>query len=110
MHVSTRMNSVCKEPELAGAIESSVAVAVAVAVVMDLKVAVFVLVLEAAVAAVIIGALNCVMLASTRTNSVCKGPGPVRVIGKRANKGFAPTPRPASIGKRRGDWLPRSQA
>ena len=46
MHVSTRMNSVCKEPELAGAIESSVAVAVAVAVVMDLKVAVFVLVLE----------------------------------------------------------------
>jgi hypothetical protein len=79
MHVSTRMNSVCKEPELAGAIESSVAVAVVVV----LKVAVFVLVLAAAAAD--IDVRNCGMLANTRTSSVCKGLGPVRAIEKRAN-------------------------
>jgi len=71
MHVSTRMNSVCKELELAGAIESSVVVAAAVAA---------------------IGVRNCVMLVNTRTNSVCKGPGPVRAIEKRANKGASTRP------------------
>ena len=64
MHVSTRMNSVCKELELAGAIESSVAAAVAV---IDVR--------------------SCGMLANIRTSSVCKGLGPVRAIEKRANKG-----------------------
>ena len=51
MRVSTRMNSVCKELELAGSIESSVAVAVAVAVVLVLKVAVFVVLAAVAAAA-----------------------------------------------------------
>ena len=88
MRVSTRMNSVCKELELAGSIESSVAVAVAVAVVLVLKVAVFVLVLAVAAAAADIDVRSCGMLANTRTNSVCRGPGHVRVIEKRANRGL----------------------
>ena len=53
------MNSVRKELELAGAIESSVAV-------IDVR--------------------SCGMLANTRTNSVCKGLGPVHTIDKRAHR------------------------
>jgi hypothetical protein len=84
------MNLVCKELELAGSIESSVAVAV----VLVLKVAVFVLVLvatavAAAVAAAVIGVRNCAGLANTRTNSVCKGLGPVGALEKRAHRSLS---------------------
>jgi len=62
------MNLVCKELELAGAIESSAAmVVVAVAATIDAR--------------------NCVGLVNTRTNSACKELGPVGAIEKRADEG-----------------------
>ena len=74
-HVSTRMNSVCREPELAGAIERCVLVVAASASVL-------------AVVAVTGRARTCVGFVNTRTNSVWKGLGLAGATEKRANKGF----------------------
>ena len=63
--VSTRMNSVCRAPELAGAIESSARAAAKATV-------------------VIAYAPSCVGLVNTRTNSVWKELGHVGAIEKRA--------------------------
>jgi hypothetical protein len=62
--VSTRTNSVCKEPELAGVIESSVPMTLGVATVTDAR--------------------SCVGLVNTRKNSVYKELVPVGAIEKRA--------------------------